>query len=183
MSCECWWCSTFWGTECVGQKKGGTMGKSSIAIDVVHKKQESLSASCCDRWNQRGTKVIVEKMSHHHHLYYFSNPHQIYLFEDYQNYAKKCLATFYFKAKVWRNADIMKVDGKMKKLLLSRKLKLDRLRCKKSSKLAVKHSLGASLCYWEPIRLSFSFVSFLFSCRPMKNVSVCVGSLKELTEK
>lgn len=32
-----------------GAKKGGTMGKSSIAIDVVHKKQESLSASCCDR--------------------------------------------------------------------------------------------------------------------------------------
>ena len=32
-----------------GKKKGGTMGKSSIAIDVVHKKQESLSASCCDR--------------------------------------------------------------------------------------------------------------------------------------
>ena len=35
--------------QSVWGKKGGTMGKSSIAIDVVHKKQESLSASCCDR--------------------------------------------------------------------------------------------------------------------------------------
>ena len=42
----------------------------------------------------------------------------------------------------------MKVDGKMKKLLLSRKLNLDRLRCKKSSKLAVKNILDL-LCAIE----------------------------------